>query len=728
MPKTRIINPSVWVWVGMALGFGLEGTAPASSHHELPRTILALLETEDPSSVYSSRIHQHAEPLLNHLGFKVIYLPVNKPLPSPSELKDLKAVLTWFSDPHSIANPQLFCSWMSEVLTQSAIRYILMGELGFHQAEKSKPLLPACQTVLEKLGVKHQPAFTAQSHLIHLSMKDVAMVDFERKLSPIELVYDSFTQIAPDIRPYVTAARTDRPNLPPSVLVFSGPRGAMAFRSYELYVHPSHKRVQWKINPLRFLSSALSSPSVPVPDTTTLMNRRILYTLVEDDGIFNVSRSDGKTYDGKLILDRVISKHATVPFSLAVIAGYLDLQRFALPAFQKIYKTLWSSPNLELGTQGYVEPLLRQQEMFLLPTEGLPEFKSGRDYFCTPRQTPPQYRFNLAVETIKAAERIEAHARTLGIQDKKTQFYLWPGECFPFEPALEYLAQHTLPSFLTSDGRMDRVVPSLGHLDGLGRSFEAHQVTYTSHSNENIYTQDWTQNYFGYRDVLETFSHTEGPPRLKPIQLYFHLYSADHPESLHALEQVFDAVLGMPVFAIFASDYLRLVSDFHTLSIHKVSDTHFVIQNSGYLQTLRFDGNSLHLDMGDSQGVLGYNHLGASLMVFLTHDTQHRVILRSTRPTHPYFREASFWVKDLQVKGQEIRFQKKGMYRQVAMLGGVKPNSEFLVSTALQSWKTSSDASGNLSLAWPQPVLDKEFQPVEIRPLQVSSQNSDTRE
>ena len=52
--------------------------------------------------------------------------------------------------------------------------------------------------------------------------------------------------------------------------------------------------------------------------------------------------------------------------------------------------------------------------------------------------------------------------------------------------------------------------------------------------NENVYTNDWTGPFYGFRDVIDTFRMTGEPRRLKPINLYYHTYSASKVAALKA--------------------------------------------------------------------------------------------------------------------------------------------------------------------------------------------------
>ncbi len=85
------------------------------------------------------------------------------------------------------------------------------------------------------------------------------------------------------------------------------------------------------------------------------------------------------------------------------------------------------------------------------------------------------------------------------------------------------------------DTLITRADPSLTRVAPLGIPRGRHYQVYAPNQNENVYTELWRGPYYGYERVIETFELTELPRRLKPVNIYYHAYSATKTASLAAL-------------------------------------------------------------------------------------------------------------------------------------------------------------------------------------------------
>ncbi|MFO1435125.1 MAG: hypothetical protein U1F34_01650 [Gammaproteobacteria bacterium] len=58
---------------------------------------------------------------------------------------------------------------------------------------------------------------------------------------------------------------------------------------------------------------------------------------------------------------------------------------------------------------------------------------------------------------------------------------------------------------------------------------------------------------------------TERPRRLKPINIYYHTYSASKPAALAALHKVYQYALKQNVLPIYASEFIRKAQNFNNI-------------------------------------------------------------------------------------------------------------------------------------------------------------------
>lgn len=147
--------------------------------------------------------------------------------------------------------------------------------------------------------------------------------------------------------------------------------------------------------------------------------------------------------------------------------------------------------------------------------------------------------FDLAAEIGGSARLIEAIAGTSG---KRVRLLQWPGDCRPFAAALQAVTETGLLNINGGDTRCDVEFPSLTRVAPLGFQRNGSIQIYASNSSEELYTDLWTSRYFGFRDLPETWDRTGAPRRLKPLNLYYHMYSGERRASLEALLGNLDAL------------------------------------------------------------------------------------------------------------------------------------------------------------------------------------------
>jgi hypothetical protein len=140
---------------------------------------------------------------------------------------------------------------------------------------------------------------------------------------------------------------------------------------------------------------------------------------------------------------------------------------------------------------------------------------------------------------------------------------------------------------------------------------------YAPNQNENVYTNLWEGPYYGYERVIETFELTGSPRRLKPVNIYYHMYSTTKAASLAALHKVYRWALSQPLFAIHASEYVAKVNDFQRVVVAKAMDGSWLVRGTDALRTLRAPA-ALGVPSGD--GVAGSLREGESTFVHLHAD------------------------------------------------------------------------------------------------------------
>jgi|GEM_PF-6744583 len=123
----------------------------------VPRTIIALYDGKTTDSD-STNIHTLVEMPLNHLGLKVEYYDVQKPLPDITKRADVRGVLTWLFYETKMDNPETYLKWASDVVNAGK-KYVILGTLGVNGA-KNKPTAAQVNIFMGKLGIKMTNGWT----------------------------------------------------------------------------------------------------------------------------------------------------------------------------------------------------------------------------------------------------------------------------------------------------------------------------------------------------------------------------------------------------------------------------------------------------------------------------------------------------------------------------------------------------------------------------------------
>src|SRR5205085_12465415 len=119
---------------------------------------------------------------------------------------------------------------------------------------------------------------------------------------------------------------------------------------------------------------------------------------------------------------------------------------------------------------------------------------------------------------------------------------------------------------------ISRSYPSLAYVSALGIEKQGHWQTYAPMANENFYTNLWHNPYYGFERAVETYQMTDSPRRLKPLDIYYHTYSASKKASLSALYRIYDYALKQPVHIVHASDYILKARDFNRVVVARTAD------------------------------------------------------------------------------------------------------------------------------------------------------------
>lgn len=611
---------------------------------KVERTVLALYDGRAEKSPSETRIHRFAEMVLNHLGFVVAYQDVSKPLPPPDTLPAHRAVLTWFLEP--MQDPGLVGEWLVGVTSNPRTKYVALGEVLPDEAGTFEGLRAK---LLGKLGLEDGEDFVEVTFGSELATLDADMIGFERQLDKVLPPYPILHTTSDKTHVHLAILPPAGSSGEASSVVVTGPGGGYAEEAFTIFFEPNADRLAWILNPFRFFELAIGAGQFPIPDATTVAGRRMYFSHIDGDGWNNLSEIEAYHAQGLLssevILREAIAAYPDLPVTVGLIGCDVDPQYGAEPAAASVARSFFALPQVEVGSHTHTHPYdwsfferydrsgevakieayqrpemsLRQrmsEQLHLIAGKPAPVTGSNK-YIAGSDDLPRTYLknpFDLGTEVkggLTAAE-------SLAPPGKRAKLYQWSGDTTPFEAAVKATRVAGVRNLNGGDSRLDREYPSVAYVPALSRPVGRERQIYAANSNENTYTNDWTGPYYGFFMLEETLRNTEHPRRLKPFNLYYHMYSGEKPSALAAIRHFLDLARGTDVVPVTASDYAAIADNFFDIEIERLDDATWAITGHRDLETVRFDhAQDLRLNVARSDGVLGSTRVNGSLYVTL---------------------------------------------------------------------------------------------------------------
>jgi hypothetical protein len=201
---------------------------------------------------------------------------------------------------------------------------------------------------------------------------------------------------------------------------------------------------------------------------------------------------------------------------------------------------------------------------------------------------------------------------------KRTRTVQWSGDASPYEAALAAAEQAGVANINGPESRLDEEFPSYSQVPAIGFQVGAHRQIYASAGSENIYTDTWSHQFFGFRHLDRTIARTETPYRIKPFNIYYHMYSGSKAAGLNAILANLALARASRIAPVSTSDFAGIAQGFYAARLYDLGDRRWRVENRGNLQTIRFDKAAFSaVDFKRSRGVLGQNHHQGSLYVAL---------------------------------------------------------------------------------------------------------------
>lgn len=608
----------------------------------MPRHILVLYNSAESPDLNQSGASLYLQMPLNYMGYIADFVDVRGKLPEHVWRDRYAGIVTWFPGFVPEENRAQLGRWLEKQLREG-MPLAVFGSWGFQPDDRlsnvmglvssePKPVGTLVQTHADPMmGFEHSPALPGdQDSLEELTPQ------MERDAHPLVQYRDQAGTT------FVSGA--------------IAPWGGFVLDPNVLYSVPGTDYYRWVVNPFAFLQQALRLPPMPVPDTTTENGRRLLMAHVDGDGSADVAAFPGTPFALDVLLKQVFEKYR-IPQTMSVIEAEVapwGLYPKRSPQLEAIVRKMYRLPWIEVGDHTYSHPFVlnSKNRAYLLKTDpDDPDLKN--------LMWDRGYKVDIHREVVGSMDYINKY---LAPKDKPVKVLQWPGNAEADVAWLKAVYNAGLLNINGGDTYITHAVPTLTAVGALGIRKDGYLQIYAPDTNENIFTNLWQGPFYGFEQVIQTFEMTNEPRRLKPVDIYYHVYSASKQASLTALHKVYDWAMAQPLYPVYISEFIRKVQDFYDFSVARDGDG-WRLRGNGDLRTVRLPAPLGQPDIAASRDVAGW-HPGvdgayASMTgsaAFLKLDGQ------PGATTAPYLYAANARVGDWQTgnSGRQVQFALNG--------------------------------------------------------------------
>jgi len=647
------------VLIALLIGFALFFKPPLfGDERPIPRKVLALYHSEEHPDIWYSSVHQFAAMPLEHLGIIVNYHDISNGFPAVEDDDALLGIIAWTLTRIDEETSKAYLAWVQR-LAEKGKKLVFMGTFpGEGIDTQDDNVLNAIRQFWRKLGLEYYHDWIDNTYDARIAYQDPAMTGFERQYVGLLPPFPKLKLYGGQLKAHLTLRLRDDEKTD-SVLVASGPQLSYCVDSYGVYVYFDRDREfrKWYINPFQFFRDAFETDVIPKPDVTTYAGKRIYYSHIDGDGWNSLSEVEKfrtkRAIASRVILEDIIKTHPQLPVTVAPIGADIDLEWAAIEKSKAVVKEILSLNQVECASHTYSHPFqwsffkhytpekerpylnlypfggwekeglvnavyswfqkedgerkIKREKTFSYPAESL------NDEYTVPRAFANQV-FDLKKEITGSIDKINSFAP----KGKRVKLLQWSGDCQPFEEALRLTEEAGIKNLNGGDTRFDSYHASYSWVRPLSRPVSRFRQIYASMSNENTYTDLWTSKFFGFDQLPYTLHNTNIPIRLRPINLYYHMYSGEKLAALKALNQNIDYILDQEIHPITTSDFAGIVEGFYSVKLIPIGQDQWKVCERGKLQTIRFDRATYRgVDFVRSKGVLGQKHLHGSLYIAL---------------------------------------------------------------------------------------------------------------
>jgi hypothetical protein len=643
----------------------LPQAAVQSAYLPIERRVVILYNSATGQTPSKNIGYQGFQTVLNYYGLTAEYVDVaQRPLPSDEYMNGVRAVIVALNSA-SVDDSVPYLQW---VLRQANAKkkLIISGLLGFGTDISNQEAAGLHTRIFEYLGLRiHGQHYFDRSKLKFVKL-DPELTGYERKYPRVPPHYAHFDPIRPDVRPLVTIERTDKADSV-SVMAALSSTGGFLMPEFDYWDDPLNFQRKWYIDPFAFLSRALDLKNVPVPDPTTINGLRVAFSHVDADGFSGTNQIDRKKICAEIMRDAIF-KAFDFPISYSVIQAEVDPSAQGSEHFMNVARSIMELSNIEPASHTYSHPFFWDSE------------SSQKDRYDDRFAFDiPGYQFDAFKEIVNSVEFVTDELCPPG---KTCKLLFWSGACDPLAEHQKMANENGVLAINGGDTIWDQAHDSLLGVAPLVRPLGPglNQI-HIGQVNDNILTNLWRGPFNGYRNVIETMKRTGSPRRLKPIDIYYHSFTAEKVAGIEALKEVYNWAITQPIIPVRTSFWIRSVMDWANVRVSQAGPGAYLVENYGGCLSVRLDKESPEPDLVKCENILGFDVQPEGMYVHLVPGASKALLVlakpgEAPKPV-PYLKTASGIVRDFKATAEAIHAKLEFAVSQGRIsVGGLRPGAK----------------------------------------------------
>lgn len=523
---------------------GLLGTFGVSFIEPIAKRVLGFYDGNN-TDISLSKCHRLVSMPLEYKGYVPDCQDINQFDWSKVDPTRYAAAIFWFGDNVYNENNRIL-DWLVEAHGKIAILFI--------------ESMPTTSRIEKLFGIKRGSDLTGELHLVE---GDAFFGQNIPVFSPFEL-YPRWSVI--DGKSHSLIQISDDKNQRSSLYI-KADWGAAVFSPLPVRTL-GDGQANWLLDPFELLDNTLSLPVIPVADITTESGRRIQTIHIDGDGFISKGVFPNQPYVSEMILNEILRK-SDLPHTVSVIQGEISKEGLypeKSVQFENIARQMYLLPNVEAASHTFSHPFywnLKIADQIKVYGEHLPI---------------PGYTMNYEKEIVGSTQYINNELLPKG---KKVKVVLWSGAA---NPTAEVLDISERIGVLNVNGGSTYTVKGNNDLTQISPAIMWHEnavQVYSPVQNENLHTNLWHEYFDGYLRVIESFELLNEPHRLKPVSIYYHMYSGSYPVSLNAIKQIYDWTSTQKLTPLYLSEYAMRAKSFYETGIAKDLEGHWIVTSTG---------------------------------------------------------------------------------------------------------------------------------------------------